>query len=89
MIDYKTYRIFHPSAEAFHFSQSSLAPFDRWPEKIPHNATLDDDLIILLPPFIHGFFLKDKRWGKYFPIIRFILKTKNLMLTFCDSNITC
>jgi hypothetical protein len=81
MIDYKTYRIFHPRAEAFEFSQNSLAPFDRWPEKILHNATLDDDLIILLPPFIHGFFLKDKKWGMYFLRIGFTHKTMILILT--------
>ena len=67
MIDYRTYRRFHPQAEAFQFSGKALAPFDRWPETIPHNATLDKNLIILLPPFIHGFFLKEKKWGRHFP----------------------
>jgi hypothetical protein len=66
MIDYKTYRRFHPKAETFQFSTHAIAPFDRWPEHIPHNAIIDNTLIILLPPFIHGFFLKDKKWGKHY-----------------------
>jgi hypothetical protein len=71
MIDYKTYRRFHPKAEMFQFSKHSIAPFDRWPEHIPHNAILENKLLILLPPFIHGFFLKDKKWGKQVKLAQF------------------
>jgi hypothetical protein len=49
----------------FGFSVNSLAPFDRWPEHISHDTILDDKLLILLPPFIHGFFLKEKKWGRH------------------------
>lgn len=63
MIDYTTFRRFHPKAEAFQFSNRPVASFDLWPETIPYNATLDENLTILLPPYIHGFFLKEKKWG--------------------------
>jgi len=82
MIDYKTYRRFHPNADAFQFSKIALAPFDRWPESIPHNATLDEHIMILLPPVIHGFFLKDKKWGMH------ITQNKDCTTKIFYSNIT-
>jgi hypothetical protein len=68
MIDYKTYRRFHPRADAFQFPNKPVAPFDRWPEVIPHNATLDENLTILLPPLIHGFFSQGKEMGYLFRV---------------------
>ncbi|EOO00263.1 putative aaa family atpase protein [Phaeoacremonium minimum UCRPA7] len=62
MIDYQTYRKFHGAATAFSFSRSAKALYDRWPESISNNSYLSEDNFMLLPPEIHGFFLKDKRW---------------------------
>ena len=64
MIDYQTYRKFHGAATAFSFSRSAKALYDRWPESISNNSYLSEDNFMLLPPEIHGFFLKDKRWGE-------------------------
>lgn len=65
MIDYKTYRKIHPNAEAFNFPPESILPFDTWPESVPLDAKPDENVLILLPPCVQGFFLKDKKWGVY------------------------
>jgi hypothetical protein len=69
MIDYQVYRKFHSSADAFSFHESDLAPFDDWPKEIEaaneSTAELSPANLMLLPPGIHGFFLKDKKWGEH------------------------
>lgn len=66
------YRKFHAQAEAFMFLNRRVAPFDKWPEQVEATAPeLDPVNTMLLPPGIHGFFLKDKKWGvSYLPGIR-------------------
>ena len=64
MIDYQTYRKFHSTASAFAFSHTAKALYDQWPDSISNTKTLSEDNLMLLPPDIHGFFLKEKRWGK-------------------------
>ena len=64
MIDYQTYRKFHSTASPFAFSSAAKTLYDHWPESISNTKTLTDDQLMLLPPDIHGFFLKEKRWGK-------------------------
>lgn len=54
----------HPEAKNFKFSSNDILPFDVWPENIPQDAMLKEDSLILLPPYIHGYFLKDKGWGR-------------------------
>jgi hypothetical protein len=39
--------------------------FDTWRTDIANTATLSPIETLLLPPGIHGFFLKDKKWGEY------------------------
>ncbi|KAI0403448.1 hypothetical protein F4802DRAFT_599046 [Xylaria palmicola] len=62
MLDYQTYYKFHPTAEAFKFSNKMKAAYDRWSETIPKNSSLHAIDMILLPPGIHGFFMKEKKW---------------------------
>jgi len=63
MIDYETYRKFHPAADAFYFTRCGVVSFDKWPHAIrATTAELSETDTMLLPPEIHGFFLKDKRW---------------------------
>ncbi|KAG7284291.1 hypothetical protein NEMBOFW57_010660 [Staphylotrichum longicolle] len=51
-----------PSADAFAFSCNRVAAFDPWPEQISASDELSSINKILLPPGIHGFFLKEKAW---------------------------
>lgn len=62
MIDYQTYRNFHPRADAFEFGAKNRVLFDKWPTSIPHNGTLHETDFLLLPPDIHGYPLKEKKW---------------------------
>ncbi|KAI1111946.1 hypothetical protein F5Y14DRAFT_453540 [Nemania sp. NC0429] len=62
MLDYQTYYKFHASSEAFNFSPHSIAPYDRWPDKISNSSSLQPTELMLLPPGIHGFFMKEKKW---------------------------
>jgi hypothetical protein len=65
MIDYHMYRKFHQHAEAFtNFSARRVVPFDKWPQQIEATTSeLSPANTLLLPAGIHGFLLKDKRWG--------------------------
>jgi hypothetical protein len=65
MIDYETYHKFHEYADAFKFSNCRIVPFENWPKKISVTTTLSPEETMLLPPGIHGFFLKDKKWGAH------------------------
>lgn len=66
MIDYRTYHNFHPNTAAFVFSGKPKVPFDSWPTTIANNImTLDEVHLILLPPEIHAFPLKEKKWCKW------------------------
>ncbi|GAB1317958.1 hypothetical protein MFIFM68171_08168 [Madurella fahalii] len=62
MIDYQMYRKFHALADAFSFSTRPAAMFDQWPQEISVTTKLCPSNLMLLPPGIHGFFLKDKKW---------------------------
>jgi hypothetical protein len=62
MIDYRIYRKFHPTAQAFQFSLKSKAVFDPWPETIPHDRQLNESNLMLLPHQVHAFPLKSKKW---------------------------
>ncbi|KAI0428596.1 hypothetical protein F5Y09DRAFT_332445 [Xylaria sp. FL1042] len=62
MLDYQTYYKFHPASEAFRFSMKNRAPYDRWPNTISNSSSLNPIDMILLPPGIHGFFMKEKKW---------------------------
>jgi hypothetical protein len=64
IVDYQTYYKFHQGSEAFSFSNKSKATYDAWPETISNKVQLDKTHMILLPPGIHGFFMKEKKWGK-------------------------
>ena len=63
MIDYQAYYKFHKDAEAFAFSDRRVAAFDTWPQQIIATADLSSVNTMLLPPGIHGFFLREKKWG--------------------------
>jgi len=65
IVDYQTYYKFHQGSEAFKFSNESKATYDAWPETISNKAQLDGIHMILLPPGTHGFFMKEKKWGKF------------------------
>ncbi|KAI1379319.1 hypothetical protein F4677DRAFT_464703 [Hypoxylon crocopeplum] len=62
MIDYQVYFKFHSNSDAFVFSKNSKATYDPWPDSIPITATLPQSLKMLLPPGVHGFFVKEKKW---------------------------
>jgi hypothetical protein len=65
MIDYQMYRKFHSLAAAFVFSPRGVVSFDTWPQQISATTTTLSPIdTMLLPAGIHGFFLKDKKWGE-------------------------
>ncbi|TLS27550.1 hypothetical protein PpBr36_05390 [Pyricularia pennisetigena] len=63
MLDYHVYAKFHALSEAFKFSTKQKSPYDGWPDLVPITSELSDKQVMLLPPGIHGFFLKEKNWG--------------------------
>lgn len=62
MIDYRTFKKFHPNSPDLNPSSRSPLPFDSWPGTLPHDSQLSDLEVLLLPPIIHGFILKQKSW---------------------------
>ena len=64
MLDYQIYYKFHPQSEAFGFSVKIRATYDQWRENIPNSSSLHPIEMMLLPPGIHGFFMKEKKWGE-------------------------
>ncbi|KAK7953074.1 P-loop containing nucleoside triphosphate hydrolase protein [Apiospora saccharicola] len=62
MLDYQVYSKFHSMSEALTFSSKAKASYDKWPESIPNTAQLSPVHRLLLPPGIHGFYLKEKKW---------------------------
>jgi len=69
MVDYQIYSKFHGAAEAFSFSTKDRAAFDPWPETLSSNVSLSKPHLLLLPPGIHGFYLKEKKWSGFFPLL--------------------
>ncbi|KAH8195787.1 hypothetical protein TruAng_010061 [Truncatella angustata] len=64
MVDYRTYRQMHPTPENFVFRDVAKVAFDRWPETIPCTLeTLESNCSVLLPPEIHAFSFKKKKWS--------------------------
>ncbi|KAH6659684.1 hypothetical protein BKA67DRAFT_24619 [Truncatella angustata] len=64
MVDYRTYRQMHPTAENFVFQDVAKVPLDRWPETIPHTLeTLESNCSLVLPPEIHAFSFNKKEWS--------------------------
>lgn len=67
MVDYQTYRRFHPAAAHFNaldFTSGPAGVFDPWPKTIDRDSTLTAIQTMLLPPGIHGFLLGEKKWGE-------------------------
>ncbi|KAI0908788.1 hypothetical protein F4823DRAFT_597286 [Ustulina deusta] len=62
MLDYQIYYKFHPESGAFAFSERSRIAYDKWPENISNRSSLRPIEMMLLPPGIHGFFMKEKKW---------------------------
>lgn len=70
MIDYRTFKKFHPDSPDLDPPFHSPLPYDTWPSTLPHDAQLSDLEVLLLPPIIHGFILKQKNWcKKYRPYV--------------------
>jgi hypothetical protein len=65
MIDYQVYSKFHGISEAFQFSTRDQAAYDPWPDTISNKSSLSQTHMMLLPPGIHGFFFKEKKWSKF------------------------
>ena len=68
MVDYRTYRRFHPGAPVFNLGQAPLDDFSlrdyrlapmRQQKHIPN----EEDLY-MMPPHVHAFVIQDKKWGK-------------------------
>ena len=67
MIDNKTYRKMHESAQAFNFLKvETTRAFDRMPPYLTTDDEPSDTSLLLLPPEIHGFYLNEKKWIKLF-----------------------
>ncbi|KAH7011098.1 hypothetical protein EDB80DRAFT_711244 [Ilyonectria destructans] len=64
MIDYRTFKKFHPESSDLTFSYHRIDSFDPWPETMRYDMELSDTHMIIMPPTIHGFILKQKNWSK-------------------------
>lgn len=65
MIDYQTYRKFHGFSGAFSFSEGSKLLFDNRRDNIHQSEIPNEEDYILMPPQIHGFVLKEKKWVSF------------------------
>lgn len=65
MIDYRTYRRFHPEAPVF--DPGRVPPhsiYDRRPAIMQQDGNPSEEDYYMMPPNIHGFVIQDKKWGK-------------------------
>jgi hypothetical protein len=65
MVDYLTYRMMHRDAEVFTYKTEKPLENDKFPEKIGRDGKITEEQMILCPPNIHGYLLKEKTWGIY------------------------
>lgn len=67
MIDMSTYRKIHKENDTiFHIIpeiESQRKKYDNWPTEKDSSQTVDDELLMLLPPHIPGFEMQTKKWG--------------------------
>jgi hypothetical protein len=65
MIDYRTYRRFHPEAPVFEQGRSPLPSiYDRRPRILQQDSYPTEEDFCMMPPNVHGFIIQDKKWGK-------------------------
>ncbi|KAI0878207.1 hypothetical protein GGS24DRAFT_13174 [Hypoxylon argillaceum] len=62
MLDYQMYHKFHPTSDAFAFSDKKRTTYDQWPDFVSNSSSLRPIEMILLPPSIHAFFMKENKW---------------------------
>lgn len=67
MIDMSTYRKIHKESDnnLHAVMESHRKKYDSWPTEINITQTVDDDVLILLPPHIPGFEMQTKKWGMF------------------------
>ena len=67
MIDMSTYRKIHKGHDNFIHTvggvESHRKKYDSWPTEINISQTVDDEVLMLLPPHIPGFEMQTKKWG--------------------------
>ncbi len=63
MLDYPTYRMMHRDAEAFKHRSEKPLDYDDFPEKVGIDGEITEEQMMLCPPNIHGYLLKEKIWG--------------------------
>jgi hypothetical protein len=67
MIDMSTYRKIHRengnNIHAVVEIESHRKKYDYWPTEINISQTVNDDVLMLLPPHIPGFEMQTKKWG--------------------------
>jgi hypothetical protein len=65
MIDYRTYRRFHPEAPVFDQRRSAhIFPWDRRPHTLEQDSVPAEEDFYTMPPNVHGFVIQEKKWGK-------------------------
>ncbi len=67
MIDISTYRKIHKMKDRFFHTSPEIEThrmkYDYWPTEIDISQTVDDEILMLLPPHIPGFEMQSKKWG--------------------------
>jgi hypothetical protein len=68
MVDYRTYRRFHPAApvfipgkpptESYSFREQNLSP------RLQQKHLPNEEDLYMMPPHVHAFVIQDKKWGK-------------------------
>jgi hypothetical protein len=65
MIDYRTYRRFHPEAPVFRQERMTPASiYDRRPLTLQQDSVPIEEDFYMMPPNVHGFVIQDKKWGE-------------------------
>lgn len=65
MLGFPTYRVMHRDAKIFTQRSDKPLEYDPSPEKISKDADLTEDQMMLCPPNIQGYLLREKKWGTY------------------------
>jgi hypothetical protein len=64
MVDFRTYRRFHPEGLALRGRYPPTSAYDRRPLTLQQDSVPTEEDFYMMPPNVHGFVIQDKKWGE-------------------------
>lgn len=64
MVDMATYRLMYTQSTSS-FNHDEVDIKDGWPMKFNREEEVPENVLMLMPATIHGFYFQEKKWGKY------------------------